>query len=182
MLEGSDLDKQPLLNSLSHDGGGNEPTQLGLSNLQKHQRMLSSDIYMIGGDKASKLSIRQLGNADNAPWSDPILMMSRKSIERIVIPRPLSPISRPLVLCAKTQIAPVSLGGIKTKVVSLYSRYSLVNRLAVEVEVISTNMSGQAQKKKALRIGVNKSPVPWHFDDSGFIRLRPKELGKTDLT
>ena len=159
-------------------------SQFGLSNLQKHDhRMLSSSVemYMMGGNESSKLIIRQQGinTTDTPPWSEPIPLIERKSVERIVIPRPLSPISRPLVLCAKTLIAPEHLGGTKTKIVSIYNQYSIVNRLDVDIEVISTNKKGLGQKRKSLSVGVNEMPIPWHFDDSGFIRLRPKELGKS---
>ena len=161
-----------------HRSQGNSSRDLGLSNIQKHSsQMKNVDTYMI--EDSSSLAVRQRVNQDiSAPWSDAIAMTSKKSIERIVVPRPMSPISRPIMLCTKRYTAPNSLGGSKTMVILLQNQYSLSNQLPCDIEIISTNKWGRSQKKKSLVVRSNSPPVPIHFDDSGFIRLRPTEIGK----
>lgn len=89
--------------------------RVGLSNIfeSNNHTCDSAIVYMID-DKATNLSIRQLGQQDS-PWSDHISIASGKTLERIFVPRPFSPISRPLVLCANICDAPKKVGGSYTR-------------------------------------------------------------------
>ena len=67
-------------------------------------------------------------------------------------------------------------------VMTLLNKYSLINHLPIDIEVISTSKSGTCLQQKPLVVHCNKPSVPLHFDDNkGFIRLRPKEMGKSIL-
>lgn len=57
-------------------------------------------------------------------------------------------------------------------VVTLHNQYYLFNHLPIDIEVISTNRWGRWQKRTPLVVTRNEPPVPFHFDDSGFFRLR----------
>jgi hypothetical protein len=87
--------------------------RIGLSNVYESNN-LDAIVYMIG-DKTTNLSIRQLGQQDTSLWSDRISIVSGKTRERIFVPRPMSPISRPLVLCANICDAPKKFGGSFTR-------------------------------------------------------------------
>jgi len=169
----------PQLNQMTSDGKQNTSWP-GLSNVRKHQRWrrpmdTSAEIFMLGGENTTKLIVRQSAKPDSQ-WSRPISISSKRAVDRIIVPRLYHPLP-PLILCSRMHSAPEQLGGIKTTVISLFNRFCLVNLLDVEIEVISTNKRGFGQNRKPLTIGVNKAPIPWHFDDSGYCRLRPKELG-----
>lgn len=153
-------------------------------------------VYMIGG-KSRQLAFRQ---SEVSRWSSAISIKSNRKHTRILVPRPSYPSSRPLILCAKTTDAPTVFGGKNTKgelkyncskvsqileitdvipnsnscrivtVVSIENKYVLLNLLPIAIEVISTNKSGSWQEQRPLV--VSNTPIPLHFDDSGFIRLR----------
>lgn len=170
----------PQLNQITSDGKQNTSWP-GLSNVRKHQRWrspmdTSAEIFMLGGENTTNLTVRQSAKPDSQ-WSRPISISSKRAVDRIIVPRLHHPLP-PLILCSRMHSAPEQLGGIKTTIISLFNKFCLVNLLDVEIEIISTNKRGFGQNRKPLTIGVNKAPIPWHFDDSGYCRLRPKELGK----
>jgi hypothetical protein len=67
-------------------------------------------VHMIG-ERSSSLSIRQSTQHAKSPWSNSISIREGKSHNRIIVPSASSSISRRLVLSARTQGAPKSLGG-----------------------------------------------------------------------
>lgn len=88
--------------------------RFGLSDNRDNSSFCSKgSAHMIGG-KATSLAIRQTGHQHKSPWSRHVSLVSGKTQKRIFVPR-LSPISHPLVFCAKISEAPKGFGSGYTK-------------------------------------------------------------------
>mmetsp|Transcript_40995 Transcript_40995/g.123700 ORF Transcript_40995/g.123700 Transcript_40995/m.123700 type:complete len:3362 (-) Transcript_40995:38-10123(-) len=146
------------------------------------------DVFMIGDNRSYKLNVRPVrqhgeSSDDFAPyrWSEPIAL--RKAGNQQITIRPPRRIPwllssentrQALALQARILPAPDSFGGhLGTKLVHVVNRYSLINALDRDIEVMPTGGSAAP-----LLISHKGSPVPFHFDDSAAsLRCRPKEFG-----
>jgi hypothetical protein len=86
---------------------------IGLSKSQEDP-VRAAAVHMIGG-KTSTLSIRQSTQHSQSSWSDSISIRKGISHNRIIVPSSPSSISHRLVVCARIQHAPKSLGGKQSK-------------------------------------------------------------------
>uniref|UniRef100_A0A7S1Z4M3 Vacuolar protein sorting-associated protein 13 VPS13 adaptor binding domain-containing protein n=1 Tax=Ditylum brightwellii TaxID=49249 RepID=A0A7S1Z4M3_9STRA len=175
----------------------NKIFDLGLADLLKDeefsylQARSPFDILMIGDEKAGELSIRRrskkivvdgdLRHDEFSPWSNPITI--RRNRDQRISVSPLSSISNfsfdqlYLALNTRTISAPEHFGGMYgTKLIHVVNRYVFVNLLDRELEVMATNGSSNLGQKP-VTVGVDGQGRPFHFDDSGLIRVRPKEFG-----
>ena len=105
------LRQQDDLSSISLVDGFEAGT--GLSKIQTDIRhSQDAAVYMIG-NKSAHLAIRQsTQNQTKSPWSSNISTLKGKT--RIIVPRPTSPISRPLILCSRIEKCQVSGGRYTT--------------------------------------------------------------------
>eukprot|EP00562_Extubocellulus_spinifer_P016440 CAMPEP_0178577680 /NCGR_PEP_ID=MMETSP0697-20121206/21133_1 /TAXON_ID=265572 /ORGANISM="Extubocellulus spinifer, Strain CCMP396" /LENGTH=4375 /DNA_ID=CAMNT_0020212987 /DNA_START=145 /DNA_END=13272 /DNA_ORIENTATION=+ len=151
-------------------------------------------VYMVGEERPKKLSIRrqvtrrkQRGldlDIVSSVWSSPISLRVPENKKQDVSVRPPRKLPwsaakqtsqqylEPLALRSRMTLAPERLGGrFGTKLVHIVNRYSLVNLLDQDLEVVARRSRNTA----VVRVGGN--PLPFHFSDNGTIRIRPRDYG-----
>lgn len=154
---------------------------------------LSFQTLMIGEETSTKLHVRrrltrvQLSRDTLSSWSEPIpLNMREKSYhDTAVLPpsklfttagkekRGESDVTEAFALRSRVLKASESMGGsFGTKLVHVVCRYAVVNELGRDIEIV-----GDRGQRAPIVIYADGRPRPFHFDDSGPIRFRPKEFG-----
>lgn len=154
---------------------------------------LSFQVLMIGEETSSKLQVRRrltrmdLSRDSLSAWSDPIPLAMRASSyhDTAVMPPSrllsatgedklgASDVVEPFALRSRVVRAADTMGGaFGTKLVHIVCRYSVVNEMGREIEVV-----GVKGQHSPLIIQADGRPRPFHFDDSGAVRFRPKEFG-----
>jgi len=147
------------------------------------------EVFMIGKEASKRLFVRrrqsrlQALKGVSSPWSEPIPLTLRYNShhDTTVLPPSWDLVVHedksdsqteldPFALRSRIVRAPNSLGGnLGTKLVHIVCRYVVVNDLGRDVEI--TGGAAPTIVKADTR------PVPFHFEDSGSIRFRPKEFG-----
>jgi hypothetical protein len=154
---------------------------------------LSFQVLMIGDETSTKLQIRRrltrmhLSRDSVSSWSDPIPLASedRSHHDTAVMPPSHlfntggeekfgeSDVVQPFALRSRILRAPETLGGsFGTKLVHIVCRYAVVNELGLEIEIVGDHGQGAP-----VAISADGRARPFHFDDSGPVRFRPKEFG-----
>jgi hypothetical protein len=154
---------------------------------------LSFQVLMIGDETSTKLQVRRrltrmhLSRESVSSWSDPIPLTSeeRSHHDTAVMPPShllnnsgeerlgASDVVEPFALRSRIMRAPETLGGsFGTKLVHIVCRYAVVNELGLEIEIVGDHGQGTP-----VAISADGRARPFHFDDSGPVRFRPKEFG-----
>jgi hypothetical protein len=156
---------------------------------------LSFQVLMIGDETSSKLQVRRrltrmhLSRESVSAWSDPIpLTLEERSHHDTAVMPPsqllnttgeererlgVSDVVEPFALRSRILRAPETLGGaFGTKLIHIVCRYVVVNEMGLEIEMVGDHGQGTP-----VVISADSRPRPFHFDDSGPIRFRPKEFG-----
>ena len=174
-----------------------ENNNLGLAYLLKDETFscaepkLKCNVIMIGDNQSSKLSARTHININScsntiqkivSPWSESIHLNCRMN-QKISVGRPsnfwssnvISSKFSPLALNANIVKAPEIFGGF-TKFIQISNRYTFSNALDCDIEIISTSKNGSYSLVPPTIVKVDEIE-PFHFDDLGKIRARPREFG-----
>lgn len=153
---------------------------------------LSFEVLMIGDETSTKLQVRRrltrmhLSRESVSSWSDPIPLTSeeRSHHDTAVMPPShllstteerlgASDVVEPFALRSRILRAPETLGGsFGTKLVHIVCRYAVVNEMGLEIEIVGDHGQGSP-----VAISADGRARPFHFDDSGPVRFRPKEFG-----
>lgn len=152
---------------------------------------LSFEILMIGSEGSNRLFVRRRPSRTQtmkdmmSPWSDPIpLSKSEKSHHDTTVQPPIrlstadphgisSERLEPFALRSRILRAPDAFGGsLGTKLVHIVCRYAIVNELGRDIEVVCGSRS-----TNPTIVNADGRPRPFHVDDAGYIRFRPKEFG-----
>uniref|UniRef100_A0A7S2KB32 Vacuolar protein sorting-associated protein 13 VPS13 adaptor binding domain-containing protein n=1 Tax=Leptocylindrus danicus TaxID=163516 RepID=A0A7S2KB32_9STRA len=163
----------------------------------------SVDISMIGEKLARKLRVRksvhyasQQGyvvgtvrsdRGERLPWSNAFSIHSRNADVTIYPSKAIMWHSSEesqekefeLSFCSRAILAPTRFGGKHgTMLVHIANRYSLVNALGREFEIVQCNASdGDAIYGSPVRVSADEEPYAFHFDDKNTVRFRPVEYG-----
>lgn len=153
---------------------------------------VSFQVLMIGDEGLVSLHIRRRLTREEtsvdslSPWSDPVPLLAENQayFDVTVLPPPLilvsgnkklgaTDVEEPFALRSRLVIAPEALGGTHgAKLVHVVCRYAVVNELGREIEIC-----GSGSRRAPLSVYADGRPRPFHFDDTGPIRFRPKEYG-----
>lgn len=153
---------------------------------------ISFQVLMIGEEGSSHLfARRRLTREATSPdsvssWSDPISLafddMAYCDISVPPPPKVLSPgtkilgtsdVEESFALRARLVRAPAALGGIHgTKLIHVVCRYAVVNEVGQDIEILDS-----VGRFSPTVVPADGRPRPFHFDDSGPLRFRPKEYG-----
>jgi hypothetical protein len=178
-----------------HDSGREN---LGLAELLEDEKLSflsarsSFEVLLIGDEKSTRLQVRRrvrVFDDDSgvvSKWCDPVaLNVPDNSSSNVLVPPPtvlldsrdfvggVAEALEPLAIRTRIIAAPEEFGGIHgTKLIHVVSRYSIVNEMGREIEVIA-----EYGKGIPMVVGVDGRPVPFHFDGTSPIRFRPKEFG-----
>ena len=178
---------------------GNEAkTSLGLGELLDNSDFvylpsrISFQVLMIGEEGATQLFARRRLTREHttcnsiSSWSDPIpLAMDDKGYYDISVPPPpqiraseakvlgASDFQDPFEIRARIIGAPEALGGVHgTKLIHIVCRFAVVNELGQEIEILDNS-----NRFSPIIVPADGRPRPFHLDDSGPLRFRPKEYG-----
>jgi len=153
---------------------------------------ISFQVLMIGEEGSTHLFARRRLTREEtsrdsvSSWSDPIVLTGddRAYCDISVPPPPkillpgakilgTSDVEEPFALRARLVRAPEALGAIHgTKLIHIVCRYAVVNELGQEIEILDSS-----SRFSPIAVPADGRPRPFHFDDSGPLRFRPKEYG-----
>ncbi|GMH83588.1 hypothetical protein TrVE_jg11366 [Triparma verrucosa] len=174
LLEGGDEDLWEEIYGLRAQGGG------GSSDAEVKggtERKKLFDVYMVGDEDTKEMKIRYEDSVKQ-PWSNAVgLELSGGG------GKPLDVKGKgrgPLSLCTMVVPAPRSLGGdLGVKLVCLVNRYTLINFVGREMEIIACEKGGggTVQGRSTMMPSGMETKVPLHFNDNMCVRIRPTEYG-----
>ncbi len=145
------------------------------------------EVLMIGDEKASRLIMRRRmvrGTKKTelvSPWSNPVILRTTaNAFQDVSVPPPAhfeynvqNDQTQPYALRSRILPAPLRFGGaLGTKILHIVNRFEIVNETGRDIEILVDGIKGVSVIYKAERL-----LRPFHFDDLGPIRFRPKELG-----
>jgi hypothetical protein len=173
---------------------------LGLAELLDNDNFLhlpsSFEVMMIGDESSTRLTVRKRLERKNrmtirrhtSPWSDPIPLQAERNSQHditVLAPKESSILNSSgsddprgvdrFVLRSNIVNAPERFGGLLgTKLIHVVNRYSIVNEIGRDIEIVSDYGHGAPVLVRAVGW-----PQPFHFDDSRPIQFRFKEFGWT---